>query len=519
MKLLIVDDQVATLNGLAKGIDWKAEGFDCVELARNAMEARLSFRRQIPDLMLCDIEMPAENGLQLCHWMRRQGYRTRVIFLTCHSEFQYAREAIELGASDYIVQPAPYDEIRSKTRQALASLCQEKRNIRMQDIGECYDSQKKEICRSLWRGFLLGTANCERFPSLPEMPDPKKKSYLALVQIVRWTGAVRDWRSGLLATALDSFVNDIFEHLGSCIISAFMQRNVYTLLIQPNDASMTRADFDDRLQYLCDTYDVYMPCEIAVYPSGPCPVSEMPAIWQQLMRRMSANVTGEKGVHRDTKESGNAVDYTPQFQRWQTIWQQRSPEEMGQDALACLERMRAQGTLNKQSLFGFYHDFIQVLQADGRSSLSSLLETAEGQELNQTAPHSVDSMRELIRFTTADAASAPARTEKNVVEQVIAYVQANLWDELYVEEIANQIHMNSDYLTRLFKKSTGLSIKSYIIRQKMEAARNLLRSTSLSVGNVAVRLGYKNFSHFSAAYKREFGISPTEEQRTHLKQK
>lgn len=111
----------------------------------------------------------------------------------------------------------------------------------MQDIGECYDSQKKEICRSLWRGFLLGTANCERFPSLPEMPDPGKKSYLALVQIVRWTGAVRDWRSGLLATALDSFVNDIFEHLGGCIISAFMQRNVYTLLIQPNDASMTRA--------------------------------------------------------------------------------------------------------------------------------------------------------------------------------------------------------------------------------------------------------------------------------------
>lgn len=84
------------------------------------------------------------------------------------------------------------------------------------------------------------------------------------------------------------------------------------------------------------------------------------------------------------------------------------------------------------------------------------------------------------------------------MEQVIAYVQANLWDELYVEEIANQIHMNSDYLTRLFKKSTGLSIKSYIIRQKMEAARNLLRSTSLSVGNVAVWLGYKNFSHFSA---------------------
>ena len=93
MKLLIVDDQQATLQGLAENIDWAGEGFQSVETARNAMEARLSFRRQEPDVMLCDIEMPVETGMDLVRWVREQGYETRIIFLTCHTEFRYAQEA------------------------------------------------------------------------------------------------------------------------------------------------------------------------------------------------------------------------------------------------------------------------------------------------------------------------------------------------------------------------------------------------------------------------------------------
>lgn len=82
MKLLVVDDQLITLNGVARMIDWAAEGFDVVDTAQNAMEARLSFSRGVPDVMLCDIEMPVENGVELCKWVRQQGYSTGIIFLT-----------------------------------------------------------------------------------------------------------------------------------------------------------------------------------------------------------------------------------------------------------------------------------------------------------------------------------------------------------------------------------------------------------------------------------------------------
>ncbi len=111
MKLLIVDDQPATLKGLEHGIQWRQLGIEKVISAQNAMEARLVFKKEPPDILLCDIEMPVETGIQLCQWIRQEGHDTKLIFLTCHSEFIYAREAVSLGAIDYILQPAPYAKI------------------------------------------------------------------------------------------------------------------------------------------------------------------------------------------------------------------------------------------------------------------------------------------------------------------------------------------------------------------------------------------------------------------------
>ena len=119
MKLLIVDDQIYVAQGLRFGIDWKAEGFSEVLVALNALEARAILQKNAVDVMLCDIEMPMENGLSLIRWVREQKMPVRCILLTAHPDFQYAREAIPLDVTDYIVQPAPYSEVLRVVRKAV----------------------------------------------------------------------------------------------------------------------------------------------------------------------------------------------------------------------------------------------------------------------------------------------------------------------------------------------------------------------------------------------------------------
>ena len=119
MKLLIVDDQPGVTEGLCHGVNWAQLGFSQVQAVNSVREARAAMLNTVPDVMLCDIEMPEETGLELFKWVKKQGFATRCIFLTAHAKFSYAQEAMHLGAFDYIIQPAPYSEISQVTARAV----------------------------------------------------------------------------------------------------------------------------------------------------------------------------------------------------------------------------------------------------------------------------------------------------------------------------------------------------------------------------------------------------------------
>ncbi len=106
MRVLIVDDQLHVVNGIAAGIDWDKLGVTETLCAHSAFEARQIFSEHPVDVMLCDIEMPVESGISLYHWVKEQKFATECIFLTAHADFSYAREALRLESFDYILQPA-----------------------------------------------------------------------------------------------------------------------------------------------------------------------------------------------------------------------------------------------------------------------------------------------------------------------------------------------------------------------------------------------------------------------------
>lgn len=103
---------------------------------------------------------------------------------------------------------------------------------------------------------------------------------------------------------------------------------------------------------------------------------------------------------------------------------------------------------------------------------------------------------------------------KELLDKLKQYIDEHLESELRRDELAEYVHLNPDYLTRLMKKQTGYSLKEYVTRRKMETARTLLRTTTLPVGFIATKLGYNNFSHFSYTYKKIMDVTPQEERHT-----
>ncbi|HOO29260.1 MAG TPA: AraC family transcriptional regulator, partial [Lachnospiraceae bacterium] len=97
-----------------------------------------------------------------------------------------------------------------------------------------------------------------------------------------------------------------------------------------------------------------------------------------------------------------------------------------------------------------------------------------------------------------------------IIHKAKAYINQHLADDISVTVLAEQNFMSVSYFSRLFKKVVGIGCNEYIVQKRIKAAENLLLTTPLPTGEIALRVGYKNKNYFSLAFKRKTGMAPTE---------
>jgi two-component system response regulator YesN len=111
LKILIVDDEKYEAVLMEKCVDWQHYGFEIIGSAQSAREALTLFNQAEPDIVLCDINMPVINGLELSRRMKEQKPDVHIIIVTGYREFAYAQQAVEIGIEKYILKPVQADEL------------------------------------------------------------------------------------------------------------------------------------------------------------------------------------------------------------------------------------------------------------------------------------------------------------------------------------------------------------------------------------------------------------------------
>jgi AraC family transcriptional regulator len=94
------------------------------------------------------------------------------------------------------------------------------------------------------------------------------------------------------------------------------------------------------------------------------------------------------------------------------------------------------------------------------------------------------------------------------LRQAIDYIQENLSENISLEAIANHIDISSYHFCRLFKQATGLSPHQYVIQQRVERAKQLLRQGKMSLSEIAIACGFSHQSHLNRHFKRITGVTP-----------
>lgn len=156
MNLLIVDDEYLVVEEVVTVTDWELLGITEIYSATNAVSAVRILNEKKIDIMICDIEMPQTDGLELSKKAKENFPDLEIVMLTSHAEFNYVRNALRYGCYDYLLKPVMEDDIIKVMKNLVTKIERERHQAQLQEEGIVWNQLKPVWKEKYWEEMLRG---------------------------------------------------------------------------------------------------------------------------------------------------------------------------------------------------------------------------------------------------------------------------------------------------------------------------------------------------------------------------
>lgn len=107
----------------------------------------------------------------------------------------------------------------------------------------------------------------------------------------------------------------------------------------------------------------------------------------------------------------------------------------------------------------------------------------------------------------------------NYVKDTLNYIERNIKKNITLEDAASYVNLSPHYLSKIFKKETGVNFISYLTNRRIEIAKEMLEDESIPISNISIELCYSKSNYFSKVFKKKVGLTPSEYREKYLKNK
>jgi two-component system response regulator YesN len=519
-EILIVDDEIFAVEGIKSAIHWDKLGITEVHTAFNIRQAKEVFEKNKVDIMLCDIEMPQGNGLELLAWVREKYPETECIFLTCHADFGYAKEAIKLGSLDYILKPVPYDELETVILKAVKKIQAANRLLEESRLGQYWFKNKSVVSERFWQDILHHNIASEP-EAIKEAAKERNIKYSdemkvcsILIRIQHWYKKLTLDDEGLMEFALKNIAEEKIlkgEKNGQIIN---LDDEKYLVIF---DSDLSEHDFS-LLKKACEDYieacNKYLSCDLCAYIGSEVYIYNLSANVDQLLNMDENNVAFSNKVFSICQHAAQAGKIAmPDMSLWLVFLNEGSVDKVIVEVQKFLQLQTGKSELNANALYQFQQDFSQMIYSYLKNKdiqAHKLLGDEKTALMYAKATRSVKNLLEWAKHITDKATGYANVVEKSqsVVDRAKKFISENISQDISREDIANHVFLNPDYLNRVFKKELGMPISEYIQQERFRIVKELLANTDIPVSTIALQVGYTNFSHFSKMFRKYFGMNP-----------
>lgn len=152
MRILIVDDDTAIVEMIRDSVNWDRLGIDEVDTAYNVEAAKKNLTEKPADIVISDIEMPGETGLDLLKWLRDEEMPGKLLLLTAHENFCYAIQAVRYHAEEYLMKPFNLEVVEMALQKIAIGIRKEQEQSRL--IEGWTERNRREARKSFWVNFF-----------------------------------------------------------------------------------------------------------------------------------------------------------------------------------------------------------------------------------------------------------------------------------------------------------------------------------------------------------------------------
>jgi two-component system response regulator YesN len=526
--LLIVDDEVYAVEALLKGIDWLKLGYSGIYSAYDADEAMEIMRTVNVDIMLCDIELPGSNGLELVDWVKEHHPLIVTVFLTGHADFSYAQQAVRLGSFEYLLKPVNYDQLQKVMLKVLDRLEEVRKADQFDETYQTYvklwEKQKPLLTERFWQDILaqrlLPTDENlkQMLPSYNLSFDPNTPILPILLSVELWNKEFNLRDEEIMEYALRNAAAELFLH--SMSGDVIQDRNgIHFILIYLTEGKGLGMN---EMQTICHAYieacSRLFYCSLSCYVGRPVLIRDLSQTYHALLELEARNIANMKVVQFQQEQEANPSDRikAPVFidwVDWAVLFELGKKEELMNRMEAVLTGLQDQ-TITSETIDALYHSVLHMVYQVSHKRGWSVKEFIGSKKLLGEA----SATRSIAQFKMWAARVISAGVDyihsheldsSSLIEKIKHYVHTHLKDATR-EGIASYVYLNSAYLSRLYKKETGQTLMDYIINAKMTQAKIMLTESNIKISEICESMGYDNFSHFGKMFKKQVGIPPQE---------
>lgn len=533
IKVFLVEDEMVIRRGIKNSIDWEKEGYIFCGEASDGELAYPMIIKEKPDILITDIRMPFMDGLELCKLVKKELPNIKILILSGYDEFDYAKEAIRLGVTEYLLKPISSGKLLEALNGVSESIRREKEDkdlVRkyMEEMRENTEHEKQKFFEQMIAGNL----------SMADALETGKKYEMNLsagmynLLLFRFTLGEENRKSGELLEEAEYAIEKLTERLE--YVFEF-QRGVEGwafLLMADNEEQMSERvkELSKDLEEIMKNYST-----IAYFGGIGQPVArlrELEESFREAERALAARFTMElnriisvedirMAQNVDTLDdieitSFGEIEKTrtmlekflnngaeDEIDEFVDVYINELPEENLKSVL-----MRQYIIMDAYIVMMSFCEKIEGIEGEMQAQSEEL---KNSMKTIQTLEEIKNYIRMLLKKIIGVRDTISGRRYSDIIEIAKDQIRKTyMSDEISLNTIAAEVGMSPSYFSSIFSKEMGKTFVEYLTEIRMDRAKELLMCSSMKTSEIGYEVGYKDPPYFSYIFKKTQNCTPKE---------